>query len=161
MSRRLVVLSDTHMPRRNRSLPRELVGALRTADLIVHLGDFTGMEVVTFLEAYAPLIGVHGNNDSDDIRARFPATQRIEMEGKLLVLLHGDIGGRSANVAARATRGGDVVLFGHSHHPLCSWEGGRLLFNPGSPTDKRWADYRAYGVLEIGETIEATLIPLR
>jgi uncharacterized protein len=137
------------------------MAALRTAELVIHLGDFTELEVVTFLEGYAPLVGVHGNNDSEEVRLRFPAVQRVEIEGKTFVLMHGDVGGRTANVAARTIEGGDAVLYGHSHRPVCAWESGRLFFNPGSPTDRRWSEYRAFGTMLVDEKIEATIVPLR
>jgi predicted phosphodiesterase len=76
------------------------------------------------------------------------------------VLVHGDVGGRTALTAARSVDGGDAVLFGHSHRPYCSVEGGRLLFNPGSPTDRRFGPYRSYGWLEIGERIRPRIVPL-
>jgi hypothetical protein len=44
----------------------------------------------------------------------------------------------------------DVVVFGHSHIP---WnEGGidgQLLFNPGSPTERRRQPQCTYGILEL------------
>ena len=30
-----------------------------------------------------------------------------------------------------------MILFGHSHRPLVTRQGGRIVANPGSPTDKR------------------------
>ncbi len=41
------------------------------------------------------------------------------------------------------------MLFGHSHAPLCEWREGRLLFNPGSPTDKRRQPKFSYGIIRI------------
>jgi putative phosphoesterase len=148
------------MPRRAKELPPEVLAALAGADLVIHLGDFTELSLVHVLESFAPLAAVHGNNDSEEIRARFPATLRLRVEGHVLVLVHGDRGARSALLAARAVEGGDAVLFGHSHRPWCTREDGRLLFNPGSPTDRRWFPHRCFGTLDIGAEILPRLVHL-
>jgi putative phosphoesterase len=148
------------MPRRGRSLPQALLEELAHTDLILHLGDFTGPEVVDFLESCAPLIAVHGNNDSSEVLERFPARRVVQIEEMSLVLLHGDKGGRTALQAALAESTGDAVLFGHSHLPYTQTVAGRLLFNPGSPTERRWGPHRSFGLLEIGTEIDARLILL-
>jgi putative phosphoesterase len=160
VSTRVVVLADTHLPRRGRQLPVEVVDALGTADLIIHLGDFTELEVATSLEGYAPLVAVHGNNDSREVRARFPDHTTITLEGHTIRLIHGHLGGRTALEAARGERGAEVVLFGHSHQPVMLTERGVLLFNPGSPVDRRWSQFKAFGILEIDENIQATIVRL-
>lgn len=45
----------------------------------------------------------------------------------------------------------DCILFGHSHQPLLREENGILLFNPGSPTDKRREKLYSFGILDIEE----------
>jgi uncharacterized protein len=159
MTTRVVVLADTHMPRRGRELPPPVLQTLSETGVLIHLGDFTETEMVERLEAFGTLHAVHGNNDSEEVRTRFPAVQRVTIEGKTLVLIHGDVGARTAVQAARTLSDGDAVLFGHSHHSYCNRENGRLLFNPGSPTDKRWSR-RSFGILEIGDEIKAKIIGL-
>jgi hypothetical protein len=70
---RVGVVSDTHLPRFGRELPRELRDGLRAAsvDLVLHLGDFTGPETVELFEAIAPFDAVAGNNDPPELVARF------------------------------------------------------------------------------------------
>ena len=160
MTNRLAVLADTHMPRSGRSLPEQLLSAVTGADVILHLGDFTGFDVVELLERSAPLVAVHGNNDEPEILNRFPASLRLTLAGYAIAMIHGHLGGRTAAQAARAITDADVVLFGHSHRPMCLRENGRLLFNPGSPTDRRTARYRSYGAIELGEEVRARIIPL-
>jgi putative phosphoesterase len=46
----------------------------------------------------------------------------------------------------------DVIVFGHSHTPYLQWREEILLFNPGSPTDKRRELKYSMGLLEIGST---------
>ncbi len=46
MSRLAVVLADTHISRRARALPEELVPYLERADLILHAGDLIEASVL-------------------------------------------------------------------------------------------------------------------
>ncbi len=160
MTTTLTVLADTHMPRAGRSLPGPLLSALTGAEMIVHLGDFTALDVAELLEKSAPLVAVHGNNDEPEVRNRFPASLRLTLAGRAIAMIHGHLGGRTAVQAARAITDADIVLFGHSHQPRCLRENGRILFNPGSPTDRRTAPYRSYGTIELGEEVRARIIPL-
>jgi putative phosphoesterase len=141
-------------------LPLSVLEAAQHADLIAHLGDFTEVEVARQLESMAPLAAVHGNNDSAEVRERFPALVRLDVEGRRLVLIHGHVGGRTAAQAARAVPDADIVLFGHSHQPRIQWENGRLLFNPGSPTQPRFSRSTSYGILTIDGGVRADIIPL-
>lgn len=52
---RIAGVSDTHMPKFGRALPRALVDGIRAKriDLIVHLGDFTEPLVPGMFEALA------------------------------------------------------------------------------------------------------------
>ena len=160
MTTKLVVLSDTHMPRGRRGLPQKLNEALERADMIVHLGDFTEIEVVHQLQRFAPLVAVAGNNDSAEVRVLFPYRRKLEIAGKQLVLIHGHREGRTALQAARSIAQGDAVLFGHSHSAYSSVEDGRLLFNPGSPTERRWSATLSFGLIEVGEELSARIVTL-
>lgn len=160
MTTRILVLADTHVPARGRSLPSDVLSAADDVDLIVHLGDLTAMEVIDDLARFAPVRIVHGNVDPPDVQAAYPAFLRLSVEGRELVLLHGHLGGRTALSAARSVSGGDAVLFGHSHQPYSATESGRLLFNPGSPTDRRRAPRRSFGILTVADSIEPTLVSL-
>jgi len=52
----------------------------------------------------------------------------------------------------------DLIIFGHSHCGLNEKKGGILFFNPGSATDKVFAPYNSYGIIEINDKIKATII---
>jgi putative phosphoesterase len=159
MTTRLVVLSDTHLAR-GIELPRRLTRAIADTDVVIHLGDFTGTDLANELESTGKLVAVHGNCDVTAIRNSYPTRRDLVVEGKVIRCIHGDVGGRTADAAAAAERDADVVLYGHSHMPKIRKEDGVLLFNPGSPTQKRFARYPSYGILEIGEEIEARIVPL-
>ncbi|MCC3371711.1 metallophosphoesterase [Cohnella sp. REN36] len=152
---KLVVISDTHMPKMAKALPPRLVEALRTADGILHAGDWTDPAVADELSAFAPVEGVAGNNDGPAIARRFGHRKVVRYGGIAIGLVHGhgDGGrGRTETRAVEAFRGTkvDVVVFGHSHIPLLKKVGGILLFNPGSPTDKRRQARYSFGVLALG-----------
>ena len=66
---KVVVLADTHAPRRWRSCPPRVAGHLRGADLILHAGDVCTAGVLDELAAYAPVRAVRGNNDGPDVAA--------------------------------------------------------------------------------------------
>ena len=72
----LLIMSDTHLPRAKR-LPDELWRAVDRADVVVHAGDWCDLATLEALEARsARLIGVWGNNDGSEVRARLPEVAR-------------------------------------------------------------------------------------
>jgi uncharacterized protein len=160
MTQRLVVLADTHIPKRARGLPFQVLEELTQADAIIHLGDFTTHDVVIQLKCFAPLYAVSGNNDDTDIRNLYGPRSVLTIGNRRIVLIHGHTGGSTALSSARSEGQSDAVLFGHSHRPFCAVENGRLLFNPGSATDKRWAPHRTYGLLELDDEIQAQIVAL-
>ncbi|MEX5721577.1 metallophosphoesterase family protein [Geodermatophilus maliterrae] len=141
----LVVMADTHLPRRARDLPHALWAAVDAADLVVHAGDWVDVALLDALEARSRrLLAVHGNNDHGALRERLPEVARAEVEGLRIAVVHetGDAKGRERRCAARFPDT-DVLFFGHSHIPwdtVTPNEGapsGLRLVNPGSPTDRR------------------------
>ena len=141
---RLVLTSDTHLPRRARDLPEGLWAAIDEADVVVHAGDWVEVGLLDDLEARAArLVGVYGNNDGPALRARLPEVARVELAGVRIAVVHetGAAAGRERRCVA-AYPDADVLVFGHSHIPWDTTatrpDGGTLrLLNPGSPTDRR------------------------
>ncbi|MBB6735185.1 metallophosphoesterase family protein [Cohnella zeiphila] len=151
---RIGVVSDTHMPRAAKSLPAALVQAFRRVDRILHAGDWTDLSVLAHLSRIAPVDGVAGNNDGADIVRRLGYRKTIEVGPVRIGLVHGHgDGGRGATAerALKAFADDDVqaVVFGHSHIPMLEERDGVLLFNPGSPTDKRRQSRFSCGLLDI------------
>ncbi|WP_438448361.1 metallophosphoesterase family protein [Gorillibacterium sp. sgz5001074] len=151
---KIVVLSDTHMTKNRIYLPKALLQGLDGADLILHAGDWLAPEVADLLEEWAPVDGVAGNNDGEEIVRRFGLQKLIRAGSHMIGLIHGDTGpGRTTEQRAYQAFAGeavDAILFGHSHVPYQEERDGVLLFNPGSPTDKRRQPLYSYGVLETG-----------
>ncbi|MDQ6932042.1 MAG: metallophosphatase family protein, partial [Candidatus Eremiobacteraeota bacterium] len=119
---------------------------------ILHLGDFTAPEVADWFAQVAPFDAVAGNNDSPELWKRFGRKKILTCAGARLGLIHGD--GDMKTTLQRAIDafdrdGVDAILFGHSHNPYCAQHGTALVFNPGSPTDKRHNAEYSYGILKI------------
>ncbi len=139
MATRLLLVADTHVPKRARTLPDAVRRAASEVDLIVHAGDWVTEETLDELLALGPVLGVWGNNDGFDLRARLPEIARAEIEGVRVAVIHetGAATGRETRMDA-AFGDTDLLVFGHSHIP---WDtttpAGLRLLNPGSPTDRR------------------------
>ncbi|WP_028548253.1 metallophosphoesterase family protein [Paenibacillus sp. UNC451MF] len=157
---RIGVVSDTHMFGRAKQLPPTLLEGLKGVDLILHAGDWVDPRVVELFEQIAPTDGVAGNNDGLDIIERFGRQKVLNLSGYRIGLVHGDGGRKSTldrSVDAFRDMSVDVIVFGHSHVPYRGMHNGTLLFNPGSPTDKRRQPQYSYGIMELGSTLEAAL----
>jgi putative phosphoesterase len=144
---RLLLTADTHVPKRARDLPAELWAAVVDADVVVHAGDWVEVELLDQLERRSRrLIGVWGNNDGSELRARLPEVARVTLGGVRMAVVHetGPAAGRETRCAT-AYPDTDVLVFGHSHIP---WDttapGGLRLLNPGSPTDRRRQPHCTY-----------------
>jgi len=161
---RVVVLADTHGPRRWRGCPQPVAAQLQTADLILHAGDVCIASVLAELAQYAPVVAVIGNNDRPDVAAwgATPSAE-LDLDGLHVAMLHdsGPAIGRLARMR-KAFPEADLVVFGHSHIPLDESAGGLRIFNPGSPTDRRRQPRGTIGVLHIedGRLAAASIIPV-
>jgi len=154
---RIVVLSDTHAPRRWKSCPAAVASQLRGADLILHAGDVCTAAVLDELAQYAPVTAVVGNNDGPDVAAwGATATAALTPEGLRIAMIHdsGPAAGRLPRMRARFP-GAQLVVFGHSHIPLNAADPTLRIFNPGSPTDRRRQPHGTLGILRVAD---ATLL---
>lgn len=112
---------------------------MRTADLVLHAGDFAALAVLRELRSLGPPVAaVRGNVDSAEIRHLLPERQVVDAGGVRIGMVH-DAGPARGRVSRLRLAFPDcqAVVFGHSHIPLLEWEGGFQIFNPGSPTDRR------------------------
>lgn len=147
---RIAVLSDTHL-RIGKSLPRYVWEQLTQIDLILHAGDLTHLSLVGELSGIAPVRAVRGNCDAWDVS--LPERDVIECGAIRIGLIHGDSGkGKSTPERAYLAfkdSSVDLIVFGHTHAPFMEWHEGILMFNPGSPTDKRRESQYSFGILNI------------
>lgn len=158
---KIIVIADTHIPEKCKQLPSRLVKELERAELIIHAGDWKSMEVYNMLSKYAEVKGVYGNVDGDDIKEYFGAQEIDEVAGHTIGITHGHGDKKTTEKRAIDTFDGkdtDVIIFGHSHIPTMRYYKKTLLFNPGSPTDKRKLPYYSFGILEIGKEVRSEII---
>jgi putative phosphoesterase len=123
------VISDTHG-----LLRPEAIAALAGVDHILHAGDVGDSAILDRLREVAPLTAIHGNVDTSGPCADLPATEIVELGGRLFYLVHDlddlDIDPVAAGVA--------VVVSGHSHHALLQERNGTIYLNPGSAGPRRF-----------------------
>ena len=163
---RLVILADTHVPRRARDLPASVWAAVEAADVVLHAGDWVDVSLLDEMRARAKrLIGVVGNNDGPPLRAQLPEVAHAELGGVRITVVHetGQRDGRERRMDAAYGDRTDVVVFGHSHIPWDSrTPGGLRLLNPGSPTDRRRQPVATYLTATTGPDglHDVTLVPV-
>ena len=145
---RVGLVSDTHMPDRCADFPPALFSVLEGVDLILHAGDVGELWVLDRLSAIAPVIAVHGNDDSIEARRELPDQQVVVVAGRRILLWHGhyedwreerasrqedDLRPKLARSVARAARAGaEIVVFGHWHIPLVWRQADVTVINPGA-----------------------------
>ncbi len=123
------LISDTHG-----LLRPEAVSALAGSDLILHAGDVEDPAILEALREIAPLHTVRGNVDRGAWADALPITETVEIEGKLLYMIHIlddlDIDPKAAGI--------DAVVYGHSHQPTIETHRGVCFINPGSAGRRRF-----------------------
>ncbi len=145
---RIGLVSDTHMPERCPALPPALFEALRGADLLLHAGDVGELWVLDRLSTIAPVVAVHGNDDTADAQRELPYQQLLTIAGLRIVLTHAHYLDRAQELESRKNdawepklerraafgqrAGASVVVFGHTHVPMSLQQGDVLLVNPGA-----------------------------
>jgi putative phosphoesterase len=150
LTTRIGVVADTHCPEFLERLPDRLFEALHGVDLILHAGDVGGRGTIVELERIAPVYAVRG--DHDHTRDELPLTRQITIEGRRIVLMHGNRGrwieephtllwtlslgyfhpnAGLGRALWRRWPGADAIVFGHTHRAQVEVRERTLLFNPG------------------------------
>ena len=144
------VISDTHG-----LLRPEALEAFAGVDHILHAGDVGNPDILDVLRELAPVTAIRGNIDTHGRCADLPATDVVELAGKLFYLVHSehwiDINPAAAGIA--------VVVSGHSHQPSIENRAGVLYLNPGSAGPRRFKLPVTIAVVEVEEDqIEARIV---
>ncbi|MEQ8525429.1 metallophosphoesterase family protein [Gracilimonas sp.] len=127
------LISDTH-----NYLDPQVFEYFEGCDEIWHAGDFGSISIAEELKKVAPVIGVYGNIDGDDIRQEYPLHQRFEREGLKIWMTHiGGIPGRYCLPIRQEMETNPPELFvcGHSHILRISRDqdlNKMLYMNPGA-----------------------------
>jgi uncharacterized protein len=137
------LLSDTH-----HFLDPKIPDYFRDCDEIWHAGDFGDIRLVDELRKIAPLRGVYGNIDGNDIRLEFPLTLRFQLGGMDFLMTH--IGGQPGRYALPIRRdveenSPDVFICGHSHilKIVRDKQAHNMLYlNPGAAGKHGFQQYR-------------------
>ena len=146
------LISDTHS-----YLDPQIFEFFEDMDEIWHAGDFGNIGIADQLEAVAPLIGVYGNIDGQDIRKEYPLHQRFSRQGINFWMTH--IGGTLGRYCLpireeMESNPPDVFICGHSHILKVGrdQEKDKLLFiNPGAAGKHGLHVYRTCIRFEIDE----------
>jgi len=158
------VIADTHIPTRAKELPGKLIEHLKKVDLIMHAGDFVHLEVLEMLEKMKRVEAVSGNMDEEILKTKLPPRKIVKVGSIKIGLVHGfDIPWDLKYRVPANFKKNDVqcVVYGHTHIPRNEKIGGRLYFNPGSPTDTIFAAYSTYGILRIeGNKIQGEIVKI-
>lgn len=142
------LVSDTHFPQRCRQLPPALFAVLDGVDLLLHGGDVGVLSVLDDLSRLAPVVAVHGNDDTEEAQRELPYRQIVTIAGTRIFLWHshyqdpveehasriGDdmVGKFDRTVVAARQAGASIAVFGHWHIPLVYARDGITVVNPGA-----------------------------
>jgi putative phosphoesterase len=153
---RIAVLADTHVNKLE-YLPKKIIDALSTVDLIIHAGDFTDVQLLKELTTLKEVKAVHGNMDSGELKAVLPVKEIVETENKRIGIIHGS--GAPWGIEERVRKMFesdriDIIVYGHSHRPQNKVINDILFFNPGKAAD-------SFGILTIDREAEGEIIGSR
>jgi putative phosphoesterase len=156
---RLGIIADTHG-----LLRPQVFEVFAEVDRILHAGDIGSPDLLTELEAIAPVTAVYGNCDGFDLRSRVPAVVQTRIEGLDFVLLHGDqFGQPTPEKVHRAYPDAEVIIYGHTHQPLLTTVDLVVtVMNPGGAGHRRFDLPPSVGIMELeaGLPPRARLVPL-
>jgi putative phosphoesterase len=153
---RIAVLADTHVHMLEH-LPKKIIDALSTVDLIIHAGDFTDVQVLKELKRIGELEAVQGNMDSTELKTILLVKEIVEVENKRIGITHGS--GSPWGIEERVRKMFesdriDIIVYGHSHRSQNKVINDILFFNPGKATD-------SFGILTIDGEAKGEIISSR
>jgi putative phosphoesterase len=143
---RLGVISDTHG-----KLRPQVFDVFAEVDHILHGGDVGPADVLTELEALAPVTAVYGNMDGFEIRQRCPQVAQLELDGFLVTVTHGDqLGFPNPQALRQAFPDAEIIVYGHTHRPLLELVDKTVtVMNPGSAGPGRSGLAPSVGIMEL------------
>ncbi len=161
---RIIVISDTHIPRRKKEIPSLILKEIEKSDLVIHAGDFTNLETVKLLESLNRFYGVAGNMDEKEVWEYLPEKRIIEIENKRIGIIHGfgpPIGIEGKILKKFEGENLDIIVYGHTHRASIKNYKNVLLLNPGSAGDKIFSFKRTYMILEICKEVNVKIFEIK
>lgn len=142
---KVLVLSDTHGMVRE---VEEVISAFRP-DRLLHCGD---SEMDPKIPPFKNMVMVKGNMDFD---ADLPLIKTLHWKGLTITMTHGHRYHVKQTLEhltelAHQTKA-NILLFGHSHTPVCRMAEGILYMNPGSLLHPRGYPYPSFVIMELSE----------
>jgi putative phosphoesterase len=152
------VISDTHLTSVTDTFKNIFDKYLKSCDMIFHVGDFVGLEILKFLTEFN-FHGVAGNMDVPEVKQLLPAKKIITVGNFKIGLIHGS-GGPWGIEDKLIKEFDDVncIVYGHTHQARNGERKGILMFNPGTPTDRRFTEALTVGVIHLEDRIEGEII---
>jgi len=152
------VISDTHQSGYDEGLKKLADDYFSDVNFIIHAGDLVDLGVLDVF-AGREVKAVCGNMDYPSVREKLPEQLFFAAGGFNFGVIHGwgAPWGIEEKILAKTGRR-DCIIYGHTHSPVCRENDGVLFFNPGSPTDKRFAPHRSIGILEIDKGVSGRII---
>jgi putative phosphoesterase len=143
---RLGIISDTHG-----QLRPEVLDVFSQVDHILHGGDVGSWDVVSGLEALAPVTAVYGNTDGSPVRGRLPKIAQLQLDGFDIVVTHGDqFGSPTPDALVAAFPAAEIIVYGHTHRPLLELVDKTItVMNPGAAGPARFDLKPSVGIMEL------------
>ena len=143
---------------------RRMLQLVPPVELWLHTGDYAADGNVLHSLSGVPVVSVCGNCDL--LAGDAKPDELLELEGFKVWLTHGhkyiernvqaDLGYWAYQL------GQSIVVYGHTHVPMCEYYADTLLINPGSPSRPRGGSEACFAVLTLvqGEAPEVEFIKL-
>lgn len=158
------VISDTHISDRSNDIPQKILDAFKDVDMIIHAGDLVELDVLEKLKKVCSNVkAVWGNMDPEEVKRALPEKQILEIGKYKIAVMHGyGAPNKLIELLTSVFKNDsvDLIIFGHAHYGVNEKRDNILFFNPGSATDKIFAAYNSFGIIEINDEIKARIIKL-
>src|SRR5690554_3009830 len=121
--KKVLIISDTHMPKFGKIVPNILLKYIKKVDLIIHAGDFQKYDIYKEFKKYKEIIAVYGNNDDKRLKQELKQKEILNIDNIKIGIYHGHgVLSKGKNSLKRAMiefkdEELDIVIFGHSHQP--------------------------------------------
>jgi len=159
---RIGVISDTHIPDKAKEIPAEVLEEFKKVDMVIHVGDLVDLSVLDELKSVCKNVSaVWGNMDPEEIKQILPQKEILKVEKFRIGVMHGfGAPNKLMDVmeTAFACDNVNIIIFGHSHYSVNEKRKGIIYFNPGSVTDKVFAPFNSYGIIDITDKIAAKIV---
>lgn len=142
-----------------------MLAVFAQVDHILHAGDVGEPDILTTLEALAPVTAVYGNVDGFAVRRRAPRqVAELDLDGFTVVVTHGDqFGSPTPATLHEAFPAAEIIVYGHTHRPRLELVDRTVtVMNPGAAGPARFDLAPSVGIMELEPGIppRARIVPL-